>query len=35
MRAIEQLTASGEASTPDLGGQSNTRQVTEAICQII
>jgi tartrate dehydrogenase/decarboxylase/D-malate dehydrogenase len=35
MRAIEQVTASGEAFTPDLGGQANTRQVTEAVCDAL
>ena len=35
MRAIEQVTASGTAFTPDLGGNATTWQVTEAICDAL
>jgi tartrate dehydrogenase/decarboxylase/D-malate dehydrogenase len=35
MRAIEQVTASGTAFTPDLGGKATTRQVTDAVCDAL
>jgi tartrate dehydrogenase/decarboxylase/D-malate dehydrogenase len=35
MSAIERVTASGDAFTPDLGGKATTRQVTEAVCDAL
>lgn len=35
MRAIERVTASGAAFTPDLGGKATTRQVTDAVCDAL
>lgn len=35
MRAIERVTASGKAFTPDLGGTAGTRDVTEAVIEAI
>ncbi len=34
MRAIEEVTASG-LHTPDLGGTATTRQVTDAVLEVI
>jgi tartrate dehydrogenase/decarboxylase/D-malate dehydrogenase len=35
MRAIERVTASGVAFTPDLGGKATTRDVTDAVCDAL
>jgi tartrate dehydrogenase/decarboxylase/D-malate dehydrogenase len=35
MKAVERVTADPALHTPDLGGNANTRQVTDAVCEAL